>query len=179
MLLAASCAAATDTAASGAGSKSATAPAPAAKAKQSQGRVLSGKATVIDGDGLDIAGARIRLFGVDAPEVDQYCNRNDGTRWRCGHYATVALDRLTAGKNVVCTSRQKDRYGRNVASCTVEGRDVAAELAREGWVLAYRRYSMDYVDEEDAAKKQRAGVWAGELEAPWLWRHRAHAAGDR
>jgi endonuclease YncB( thermonuclease family) len=52
-----------------------------------------------------------------------------------------------------------------------------AELAREGWVLAYRRYSMDYVDEEDAAKKQRAGVWAGELEAPWDYRHRTHAAG--
>lgn len=132
----------------------------------------SGKATVIDGDGLEIAGTKIRLFGVDAPEVGQFCKHTDGTRWHCGQYATVALDKLAGGKQVSCAARAKDRYGRAVAVCTLDGRDLAGEMARAGWVFAYRHFSSDYVDEEDQAKAARAGVWSGDVEAPWDWRAR-------
>jgi endonuclease YncB( thermonuclease family) len=142
-------------------------------------QVLAGKATVIDGDGLEIGGVRIRLFGVDAPEIEQYCERADSTRWRCGQYATVALDRLAGGKAVTCTARDRDRYRRPVAVCTVDGRDVAEELARDGWALAYRTYSTDYVDEEDAAKKARSGVWIGHVEPPWSYRQRTRNGGSR
>jgi endonuclease YncB( thermonuclease family) len=142
---------------------------------QRSAQVIAGRATVVDGDGLEIGGTKIRLFGIDAPEVGQYCVRADGARWRCGQYATVELDRMAGGKNVSCTSRHKDRYGRPVAVCTVDGRDLASQLARGGWVLAYRQFSSDYIDEEELARKEHAGVWSGELEPPWAWRQRMRA----
>jgi endonuclease YncB( thermonuclease family) len=163
------------------GTETAPAPPVAARGKSSArpAEVIAGKASVIDGDGLEIGGERIRLFGVDAPEGDQYCTRANGTRWRCGHYATVALDRLAGGKTVACSTRDRDRYRRPVAVCTVEGLDVAGALAREGWALAYRIFSTDYVDEEDAARKARAGVWSGSVEAPWDYRKRTHGGNRR
>ncbi len=45
-------------------------------------------------------------------------------------------------------------------------------LVSNGWALAYRRYSMDYVEEEAAAKAAKQGLWAGEFLEPWLWRRR-------
>jgi len=37
-------------------------------------------------------------------------------------------------------------------------------------VLAYRRYSLDYVDEEAGAQAARRGIWASEFVKPWEWR---------
>lgn len=48
--------------------------------------------------------------------------------------------------------------------------DINAWLVREGWALAYRRYSRAYVDEELAAKVARRGIWRGEFIRPWDWR---------
>jgi endonuclease YncB( thermonuclease family) len=127
---------------------------------------------VVDGDGVEIDQVKVRLFGADAPEIEQYCERRDGSRWRCGQYATVALDRIAGGKDVSCVLREKDRYGRQIGVCKVEGRDLAQELVREGWALAYRRYSTDYVPEEQAAQRAKAGIWAGRFEAPWAYRER-------
>ena len=135
--------------------------------------MISGHATVIDGDGVEISGTKIRLFGIDAPEIDQYCNRADGTRWRCGQYATVELDRAVAGHEVACTVRDKDRYGRLVSTCRVAGVDLAEAQVASGFAVAYRKFTRDYVDEEDRAHGAKLGVWAGRFEMPWDWRSRA------
>ncbi len=135
-------------------------------------QTIRGRAAAVDGDGLEIHGRKIRLFGIDAPEAGQLCTRSDGARWHCGSYATVALDRLVAGREVTCRVRDIDRYGRPVAVCTAGGRDLAAELVRQGWALAYRRFSRDYADEEEAARAERAGIWAGRFDEPWQWRER-------
>jgi endonuclease YncB( thermonuclease family) len=140
-------------------------------------RAIEGRATIVDGDGVEIDGVKVRLFGVDAPEIEQYCWRGDGSRWRCGQYATVALDRLAGGRDVSCAVRDQDRYGRPVAVCTIEGRDLAAEQASAGWALAYRQFSQDYVDEERAAQGAKLGVWAGRFEAPWVWRQKGRTPG--
>ena len=134
--------------------------------------VIRGEAVVVDGDGIEIAGVKIRLFGIDAPETGQYCKRADGTRWRCGQYATVALDRLVSGKEVGCEVKTTDSYGRPVAVCHLGELDLAAEQARNGWAVAYRRYSPAYVDAEDQAKKNDAGMWQGRFEMPWDYRAR-------
>ena len=130
---------------------------------------LSGRARVIDGDIIDIGGARVRLHGVDAPESAQGCLAG-GERWPCGSRATRALAQRIDGRTVACAQRDRDRYGRIVAVCWQDGRDVNAWLVAEGWALAYRRYSRAYVDEESAAKAARKGVWRGEFVAPWDWR---------
>lgn len=139
-------------------------------------KVIAGRATVVDGDGVEIRGVKIRMFGIDAPETDQYCRRNDGTRWRCGHYASVELDRLVAGRDVRCTVRDVDQYDRPVAVCEVDGVDLGESQVRAGWAVAYRKFTRDYVDEEDLARAARRGVWQGEFEMPWAWRSRARQA---
>jgi endonuclease YncB( thermonuclease family) len=161
---------------SAASTQSAGSNAAATKAKSSEksaAKVIAGRATVVDGDGVEIGGVKIRLFGVDAPEIDQYCNRADGTRWRCGQYATVELDRTIAGREVTCAVRDKDRYGRPVAVCRVAEIDLAATQAKSGLAVAYRKFTRDYVDEEDDARSAKRGVWSGRFEMPWDWRNRA------
>ena len=134
---------------------------------------VAGRARVIDGDTIEVSSARIRLFGVDAPESAQRCLA--GTRrWPCGEQATRALAGRVDGRSVACEERDRDRYGRIVAVCRSDGRDVNAWLVREGWAMAYRRYSAAYVGEEVAAKAAQRGVWRGEFVPPWDWRR-----GDR
>lgn len=122
---------------------------------------------VIDGDTLDLGGTRFRLFGVDAPESGQTCTNTAGVVYDCGAVATQAMNQLVAGRFVTCLPRDKDRYGRTVAVCTVDRVDVGAALVSAGWALAYREYSTDYVDEEQAAKAGRLGMWAGGFTPPW------------
>ena len=130
---------------------------------------LFGRVRVIDGDTIDVGGSRVRLHGVDARESAQSCLAGD-ERWPCGSRATRALAQRIDGRTVACEQRDLDRYGRIVAECRQDGRDLNAWLVAEGWALAYRRYSRAYVDEESAAKAARKGVWRGEFVAPWDWR---------
>jgi endonuclease YncB( thermonuclease family) len=50
------------------------------------------------------------------------------------------------------------------------GVDVGRRLVSAGWALAYRRYSKDYVDAENQARKARRGMWRGTFVKPWEWR---------
>ncbi len=50
------------------------------------------------------------------------------------------------------------------------GEDINAWMVSQGLALAYRRYSLDYVDEEADAQAARRGIWAGEFVSPWEWR---------
>ena len=129
----------------------------------------SGRASVTDGDSLEIAGQRIRLHGIDAPEWKQSCQA-DGRQWLCGQAAARALKKRIGGRSVTCTPRDRDRYGRVVAACRAGGVDLNVWMVAQGWALAYRRYSTAYVDEEQAAKSAKRGVWRGQFIAPWEWR---------
>lgn len=131
---------------------------------------LVGRASVVDGDTLDIRDQRVRLHGIDAPESGQRCQDASGAEWRCGQRAALALaDRI--GRQVVsCEEKDRDRYGRIVAVCRAGSEDLNAWMARQGWALAYREYSDDYVGAEATARAARAGIWAGTFQAPWDWR---------
>ncbi len=133
---------------------------------------ITGQARVIDGDTIDIAGQRIRLHGIDTPEANQLCEA-DGKQWRCGQDATFALANLIGRTWVTCIERDRDRYGRIVAVCKVggpKGQDLGAWMVAEGWALAYRKYSTDYVAAEDTARAAGRGMWRGKFIAPWDWR---------
>jgi len=58
----------------------------------SDGTTISGRATVVDGDTIDIAGARVRFNGIDAPESAQLCRNAKGKDYRCGQASAKALD---------------------------------------------------------------------------------------
>ena len=136
---------------------------------------LAGPARVVDGDTLDLDRHRVRLFGIDAPESAQTCER-DGAAYACGQEAKRYLEALIGGRPVACRARDADRYGRTVAVCTAGGEDLNAAMVRAGWALAYRRYSTDYVPAEAAARRDGRGLWAGRFEPPADWRHH-HSGG--
>lgn len=144
--------------------------APEAAAQTSDPAIITGPATVIDGDGLKIGPVAIRIHGIDAPEAGQNCPSASGGTWPCGQVAAQLLDDLVGGRDVICTARDQDHYGRIVASCEVDGRDVAAEITRAGLAWAYVEYSSDYVALEAAANAEALGVWQAEAEAPWDYR---------
>lgn len=138
---------------------------------------LTGAVRVVDGDTLVMKGERIRIHGINAPEAKQQC---DNGRWSCGQAATQAMERLVAGRPVSCSGRDRDHYGRLVAVCVNhQGVDVGRELVRQGLATAYRRYSSDYVGEENAARAAGVGVWAGEFTDPESYRHGTHSGSAR
>ena len=100
---------------------------------------VTGIASVIDGDTIEVHGQRIRLHGIDAPESRQLC-RLDGKPWQCGKDATNALARKIARRPVTCE-------------------DLEKWMVQQGLALAYRRYSLDYVDEEADAQAARHLGW--------------------
>ena len=71
---------------------------------------------------------------------------------------------------MACRRKDIDRYGRIVAVCWIGSDNLNAWMVWQGWAVAYRRFSTDYVLHEDAAKKARRGLWRGEFHMPWDWR---------
>ncbi|MGE0487226.1 MAG: thermonuclease family protein [Gammaproteobacteria bacterium] len=134
------------------------------------GTELRGRARAIDGDSLRLGDEEIRLQGIDAPEGRQVCTR-DGREWACGRAAAQALAELIDGGDLRCSFDDRDAYGRALAICTRDGTDLNAAMVERGLALAYRHYSERYATEEDAARRARRGLWAGEFEPPWRWRH--------
>lgn len=129
-----------------------------------------GQATVIDGDTIEIQGERIRLHGIDAPESGQWCHNRKGERYRCGQKSSLALADMIGDRVVRCVEVDRDRYGRIVGKCDVDRQDLGEWMVRQGWAVAYIRYSYDYVRAETFAKSARLGVWQGPFVMPWAWR---------
>ncbi|MBD9652917.1 thermonuclease family protein [Ensifer sp. ENS09] len=127
-------------------------------------------ARVVDGDTLDIGNVRYRLHGIDAPEAGQVCNASDGGAWPCGKEAIRKFEDIVGGHEVVCDSRGTDPYGRVIAVCTADGRDINAEMVGSGYAWAFRKFSEDYTGLEQEARLAHLGVWQAETEAPWDFR---------
>jgi endonuclease YncB( thermonuclease family) len=135
--------------------------------------IVMGRASVIDGDTIEIKGERIRLNGIDAPESAQLCSNSEGQQYRCGKVSAQILDELLAGSRPTrCEYVERDRYGRFVGDCyRNDGRSVAELLVLSGWALDWPRYSKkEYADEHAQAKASRHGLWAGTFTPPWEWR---------
>ncbi len=133
---------------------------------------IKGKPLIVDGDTIWISETKIRLHGIDAPETKQECFRQDGSSYRCGEASTDALRVLIGTDPVRCEGDTYDRYKRLIATCYSGTLNLNAELVRQGWALAYRRYSKDYVSAEMEAQEAMRGIWAGEFETPWEWRRK-------
>ncbi|MFM8745345.1 MAG: thermonuclease family protein [Aestuariivirga sp.] len=131
---------------------------------------LTGTAIVIDGDTLEMRGQRIRLNAIDAPESGQRCLNHNGKPYRCGQKAAFALaDRIGRG-TVRCEPMGRDRYDRIIATCFKDGVNLNGWMVREGWAVAFRKYGNDYIADEDEARANRRGLWAGTFDMPWDWR---------
>ena len=148
--------------------------APSAVAESPLPASLSGKAVVVDGDSIHVEGHAVRIQGIDAPESRQTCVRPSTGEWDCGKAATAFLEALADRGEATCEVAEQDRYGRFLASCSIGDVDVGAAVVRNGYAVAYRRYSDRYVSDEVLAKRDAAGIWAGSFVMPERWRR-----GDR
>ena len=45
-------------------------------------------------------------------------------------------------------------------------------MVAEGWAVAFRKYGIDYIAQEEDARIARRGMWAGSFDMPWDWRAR-------
>lgn len=125
-----------------------------------------GRAYAVDGDTLRIGDTRIRLVGIDAPELEQTCTRAGEESWPCGRQARSFLADLVGREDVSCLDSGRDRYGRTLARCTIGDQDIAGEVAAAGWAMAEPIYAR----KQDEAQQAGRGIWAGEFDAPAEWR---------
>lgn len=130
---------------------------------------IQGRAEVHDGDSLRINDIRIRLYGIDAPELKQECENSDGKHYPCGIKAKDFLQGLSKFR-VKCRQIEIDNYNRVVAICYSAKTDINQKMVEAGWAVAFTRYSNSYVAAENRAKKHRSGIWQGMFETPWEWR---------
>lgn len=135
-------------------------------------RSFSGVPRVVDGDSLEIADRRVRLFGVDAPELDQHCLDPQGQTYACGERARTALRRLVGERPVQCLREGQDRFGRVLARCSnANGEELNTALVRTGWAVAYAGADGNaYRRLEREAQRARAGLWTGSFTRPENWR---------
>ncbi|MDA7606088.1 thermonuclease family protein [Pelagibacteraceae bacterium] len=131
---------------------------------------ISGFADVTDGDTIKILNNKIRLHGIDAPEKKQKCTKNT-KNYNCGVVATEMLIKKISGNIVKCfTQKNKDRYNRFIGVCFVEQDDINKWMVRNGYAVAYKRYSKDYILDENFAKINKLGLWSGSFLKPEKWR---------
>lgn len=108
---------------------------------------LSGSAYVVDGDTIRLTGKQIRLFGIDAPELNH----------PFGQKAKWALVALCKGQTVSAEVVDEDAHGRVVAKCSLaDGRDLSAEMVRQGMALDWPKFSGGFyrdLETDDARKK--------------------------
>jgi len=128
---------------------------------------------VADGDTIEIAGQRIRLTGLDAPEWDQTCSTAGGPPWSCGRAATDRMRELTRNRSLSCQGEGHDRYGRLLATCRDGGTDIAEAMVAEGLAVAAGRY----LSAESGARRAGRGIWQGDFDRPADWRANK-ASGD-
>ena len=136
--------------------------------------VIGKRPQVIDGNTLELAGVRLRLYGIDAPETEQTC-RAEARTWNCGMEARWATINRIGQNWVACRARGRDPGGALAAVCYlggIGGPELNSWLVAQGWALAYRPESQDYIGDEAAARQAGRGIWRGEFVAPWIWRQR-------
>ena len=134
-------------------------------------RPLAGLARAVDGDTLSVGTQRIRLLGLDAPELQQSCVDTGGIAWACGSRARAFLADLLKRGAVVCAHSGYDAYRRVLASCRIDGDDIGAQIVAAGWAVG----DFGYIAEQGAARAARLGIWSGSFLAPAEWR-RTHGA---
>ena len=133
---------------------------------------ITGKPRIIDGDTIHINNTKIRLHGIDAPEMKQTCRTSKGEEQQCGRLAKQAFERLVRDQEVICKGDKRDRYKRLIAVCYVGPFNINEQMVTDGWAMAYRKYSKDYVRAEEFAKSRREALWRGTFDPPWEWRKR-------
>lgn len=127
---------------------------------------FEGAFVVVDGDTLRQGEERLRIEGIDAPEVAQVCMRDD-ENWSCGSDARLALREISSLKGFSCRGSGRDRYLRVLVHCQAGDVDAGSRMVETGMAIAT---DDSYLSEEASARRRGAGLWAGQFDMPRDWR---------
>ncbi|EAI0665683.1 thermonuclease family protein [Campylobacter upsaliensis] len=134
--------------------------------EQNLEKELTGKVSkVIDGDTIEllaktskenpynhITKLKIRLYGIDAPELKQ----------AYGKEAKEYLSALVLKQEVGLIIENKDKYERIVGTIFLKGKDINKEMVKNGYAHAYESFSKKYLAEQADAKMFKLGLWQDE-----------------
>ena len=143
-----------------------------------QASEIIGLPKVIDGDSIHIKSYKIRLEGIDAPEISQKCKKpylkiiffTFQKDYYCGQISKKKLIQKIGNKSVKCILLGKDRYKRYLAKCFKGTINLNKWMVRNGYAIAYRKYSKLYILDENFAKEEKLGLWQGTFVKPEKWR---------
>ena len=142
---------------------------------------ISGVPKIIDGDTVHIKNFKFRLEGIDAPEMRQQCKKEFlkissiigftfYKDYSCGKVSKEKLINKINGSEIKCVFATKDRYKRYIATCFKGNTNLNQWMVKNGFAIAYKRYSKKYVLDEDFAKENKLGLWKGRFMSPEKWR---------
>ena len=134
--------------------------------------IVGQKIYVVDGDSFVVGARKLRLDGIDAPELKQTCKDSQNVEWPCGRVSRAALEKLLLEPGLSCVAEAQDLYARSVATCrSTSTPDIAAAQVGDGMAVTHEFNGMrDYGGEEDAARAQKRGIWRGAFDRPEDWR---------
>ena len=143
-----------------------------------QASEIIGVPKVVDGDTVHINSYKIRLEGIDAPEMKQKCKKqflqivffNFQKNYYCGQISKKKLLQKIGNKPVKCVLLGRDRYKRYLAKCFKGSINLNRWMVRNGYAVAYRKYSKLYIRDENFAKEEKLGLWKGTFIKPEKWR---------
>src|SRR5262245_43285402 len=124
-----------------------------------------GRASVVAGDQMRVAGTTVRVSGIEVPEREQRCGK-DNNKWRCAEAAQSALLKVISSRPVRCRLTGSDKAGRPLGSCWIDAVDINAELVRQGYVFAEGGTLARYSGQESEARNAKAGMWIGDTQRP-------------
>ena len=132
-------------------------------------QVKSQTIKIVDGDTIHLDGEKIRFTGIDTPELNQTCIKEEVIKL-CGVTAKKILIEKIGGNKVECIREGKDQYKRTLAECFVDNESLSSYLVRSGYAFAYRKYSKNFIPDEDYARINKSGMWSMEFDYPWDYR---------
>ena len=143
-----------------------------------QASEIKGFPKIVDGDSIHIKTYKIRLEGIDAPEMKQKCKKpylqmmffTFQKEYNCGQVSKKKLLKKIGNKPVKCILLGKDRYKRYLAKCFKGTINLNRWMVRNGYAIAYRKYSKLYAPDENFAKEEKLGLWSGTFIKPEKWR---------
>ncbi len=139
---------------------------------------IFGYPKVVDGDTIYIKNYKIRLEGIDAPEMQQTCRKpflqiaffNFQKDYYCGKISKQKLSKKIGKQKIKCILNGKDRYKRFLAKCFKGKTNINRWMVRRGYAVAYKKYSKQYILDENLAKEEKLGLWEGSFLSPEKWR---------
>ena len=131
--------------------------------------IKSQELKVVDGDTIHLNGEKIRFTGIDTPELKQTCLK-EGIQNPCGVTAKQILIGKIGNNKVECISEGKDQYKRILAECFINNESLSSYLVRSGYAFAYKKYSKNFIPDEEYARINKLGMWSMEFDYPWDYR---------